>query len=148
MYKIQEEDNLEAFKECLELGRLHYAEVEVKNDRIPYNYNFETIKALQSLGLLTVVTARGEDNSLLGYVAFFTGEDFQTSVVCARELGMFVKKEYRGTSLFYRMFKMAENCLKEKGVKAIYIMFKKGHDAGFAGRLGYELTETVYQKVV
>lgn len=148
MYKIQEEVDLEAFKEGLELARLHYNEVESKSSTIPYNFNFATVEALHSLGLLTAVSARDDEGKIVGYIAFLTGEDFQTSTVCAKELGIYVKEEYRGTPMFYRMFKKAEKLLEDKGIKVIYIMFKNGHDAGFASRLGYELTETVYQKVV
>lgn len=147
MYSVQEESTMDVLNECLELARDHYYEVESKSKDIPYNIDRETAKVIIDLGLLTIITAR-KDGELVGYFGSIVSKDFFTSRVEARELGIYVKPECRKSSVFYRLMKKTEQVLADKGVKAIYIMFKEGHDVGLAGKLGYDKTETVYQKIL
>lgn len=145
MYNIKEESTLEVFHECLELGKSHYNEVESKSSNIPYNVDYELAETLVKLGLVVIVTARSGD-TLVGYFVSLVSKDFFTSRKEAKELGIYVAPEYRGSSVFYRMMKYTEKLIASKGIKSLYIMFKEGHDKGLAQKLGYEKTETVYQK--
>jgi hypothetical protein len=145
MYSIKEESTLEVFHECLKLGEAHYNEVEGKAPRIPYNVDYELAKTLIELGLVVIVTARS-GGQLVGYFVNLISKDFFTSRKEAKELGIYVKPEFRGSSVFYRMTKATEKIIADKGVVSMYIMFKEGHDKGLAQKLGYEKTETVYQK--
>lgn len=147
MYKIEEESTFEVFMECLEMGKAHYNEVESKSSKIPYNVDYELAETLIDLGLAVIVTARSE-GSLVGYFVSLISKDFFTSRREAKELGIYIAPGYRGSSLFFKLMKKTEKTLEDKGVKSIYIMFKEGHDKGLGPRLGYEKTETVYQKIL
>lgn len=147
MYNIKEESTLEVFHECLKMGEAHYNEVEDKSSHIPYNVDYELAETLIDLGLVVIVTARSE-GQLLGYFVNLISKDFFTSRKEAKELGIYVRPEARGTSVFYRLVKKTEEIIAEKGVKSMYIMFKEGHDIGLAQKLGYDKTETVYQKIL
>lgn len=145
MFEIKEETSKEVFFECLRLGEQHYNEVEAKSDKVKYNLNYDMASALIDLGLVRVITAR-KDGNLVGYFGVLVTEDFFTSRLTAKELGIYVAPEARGTTCFFRMTKLVESILRDEGVVALELMFKAGHDRGIAERLGYEVTETVYQK--
>jgi len=145
VYSVQEETNKEVFFECLRLGEQHYNEVESKSTSVPYKLNYKMADAFIEAGLVRVVTAR-KNGELVGYFGVVVVEDFFTSKVSAKELGIFVKPEHRKSSCFYRMMKKIEKLLHEEGVESLQIMFKVGHDTGLACKAGYEKTETVYQK--
>ena len=148
MYKVQEESGVEVFTECLILGQKHYDEVEVKANIIPYNVNYDLMKMMAEYGLIVVVTVRDEQGILVGYMGNLVGEDFFTSQLEAKELGIYLSPEVRGGRVFLKMIRLMEQLMLERGVVTQYIMFKEGHDAGFAERLGYIKTETVYQKML
>ena len=146
MFKIQEENTIECVAECAALGKLHYDEVESKADTVPYNINMKTAKLLLDNNLLSMVAARS-DGELVGYIINLIGENFLTSEVEAKEVGIFIRKDHRGGKNFYKMLKFSQQCLLERGARSQYIMFKAGHDVGLAERMGYEKTETIYQKI-
>ena len=148
MYRVQEESNIEVFTECLMLGQKHYNEVEAKANLIPYNVNYDSMKLMAEYGLITVVTVRNEQGMLVGYMGNLVGEDFFTSQLEAKELGIYLAPEARGGRVFLKVIRLMEQLMRERGVVTQYIMFKEGHDAGFAERLGYLKTETVYQKLL
>jgi hypothetical protein len=145
VYKIEEESNIDVFTECLLLGKDHYDEVESKANAIPYNVNYSLMKVMAENGLLSVVTVRDE-GKLVGYMGNLVGEDFFTSRLEAKELGIYLAPEARKGTAFLRMMKKMEEVMKAKGVVTQYLMFKEGHDVGLAYKLGYTKTETIYQK--
>lgn len=144
-YNIKEETSKEVFFECLELGRKQYEEVEAKSSFLPYDPDYKMAEAFIDLSLLRLVTAR-KDGKLVGYFGVLVVKEFLTSQMAAKELGIFVDKEHRKSSCFYRMLKYVESMLIESGVSHFQIMFKTGHDTGLAYKAGFEKTETVYQK--
>lgn len=147
MYKIQEESGVEVARECLELGRSHYYEVEKKSSVIPYNVNYDVVEALIEYDLVLIVTVRDEAENLVGYMINLISEDFLTSQIEAKELGIFLSPEARGGRTFLKLLGLSQSLLLDRGVKTQYIMFKEGYDSGMAERLGYVKTETVYQKI-
>lgn len=148
MYKVQEESSIEVFTECLLLGQSHYEEVEEKSNQIPYKVNYDMMKVMAAHGLISVVTVRDSEGVLAGYMGNLVGEDFFTSQLEAKELGIYLKPEARGGRVFLKMIGLMEKLMVDRGVVTQYLMFKEGHDAGFAERLGYVKTETVYQKLL
>jgi hypothetical protein len=147
MYSIQEETSLDAVLDCLELAQAHYEEVEAKASVIPYKVNFTHLKVAHEHGLIALVTVR-DQGELVGYMANLVCEDFMTSQVSAKELGIYLNKSSRGGTTFFRMMMAMENLMRERGVAYQHIMFKEGHDSGMAERMGYTKTETVYQKLL
>lgn len=147
MYKIQEETGIDVVKECIELGKFHYYEVEKKSSKIPYNVNYDVAEALLQYDLLLIVTVRDESYKLVGYMINLISEDFLTSQIEAKELGIYLSPEVRGGRTFLKLLGFTQSALLDRGVKTQYIMFKDGFDTGMAERLGYTKTETVYQKI-
>lgn len=147
MYKIQEEDGLEVARECIELGYHHYYEVEKKSSSIPYNPNWDVVQALVEYGLVLIVTVRDDHGTLVGYMINLISEDFMTSQIEAKEIGIYLAPDVRGGRTFLKLLGFTQATLLDRGVVTQYIMFKEGYDSGMAERLGYTKTETVYQKI-
>lgn len=147
MYKIQEENTLDAFLECLELGEQHYNEVEEKSDKLPYRVDKQMAVQLFNSGMIRVVTVRLE-GELVGYYGNIISPDIFNSKIAARELGIYIKPEHRGGRLFLRLYKYTEACMRERGISEMYVMFKHGHNEKLPLKLGYEPTEIMYQKIL
>lgn len=149
MSKIQvyEDSSLQTLRGCLELARQHYYEVEEKSSTVPFDLNMGMVETLADMGLLRNVVAVRE-GEVVGYFANIISPCIYTSQFTAKELGIFLLPSARGGSTFYRMLKLTEQLAKEAGCYSQMLAFKKGHDSGFAQRLGYELTETIYQKLL
>lgn len=149
MSKIQvyEDNSLQTLRGCLGLARQHYYEVEEKSSTIPFGLNMEMVEHLSKLNLLRNVVAV-RDGKIVGYFANIISPCIFTSKLTAKELGIFLHPSARGGSTFYRMLKLTEQLAKEAGCYSQMLAFKRGHDVGLAERVGYELTETVYQKLL
>lgn len=145
--EVYEDSSIETLWKCLELAREHYYEVEEKSSTIPFGLNMEMVNTLSDLGLLRNVVAV-RDGEIVGYFANILSPCIYTSRMTAKELGIFLHPSARGGSTFYRMLKLTEQLAKEAGCYSQMLAFKKGHDSGLAERVGYEMTETVYQKLL
>lgn len=148
MYSIQEETELTSFYECMELGRKHYEEVEEKSSTVPYKPNYHLLELMHQHKLISLVTARDAEGVLIGYIANAVTDGFFHDKKEAKELGIYVRPEYRGSFMFVKLLKLSQKVLRDQGVHSHYIMFKEGHDTGLASRLGYDKTETVYLKIL
>lgn len=141
-------DNSErALLECAQLARRHYDEVEGRAKRFGFNLDLESFKALAGAGVLRNVVARRGDE-VVGYYTVIVGKCFQTSVLTANEVGIYLKPGERGTRTFYRLLKKVEEVAREEGCQIVTMGFKSGHDDGLAERLGYSKSETIYEKFI
>lgn len=147
MFKVEEENRFEVVKELFSLSLAHYNEVEDKSDTIPYNPNWETIKALFDNDLVSLVVAR-KDGEVIGYFANLIAEDFFTSRVEAKELGIYIHPDYRGGRLFLKLLIASEVALRARKVSTWYITFKNGHNTLLPLRVGFVPTETSFQKIL
>ncbi len=146
-YKIQEETTQHAMRQCFELGKKHFEEVESKSHLIAYNPNIKTVQTVLDLGMISIITCRRIDNNeLIGYFANLVTEDFFTSTKHAKEIGIYVKPEYRRLGIWNEMTKVAEDIAREKGAILQVVGFKKNHNEELPLENGYERTETIYQK--
>lgn len=145
--EVYEDSSIETLWRCLDLAKEHYYEVEEKSSTIPFGLNMEMVNTLSDLGLLRNVVAV-RDGEIVGYFANIISPCIYTSRFTAKELGIFLHPSARGGSTFYRMLKLTEQIAKEAGCYSQMLAFKKGHDSGLAERVGYEMTETVYQKLL
>lgn len=149
MYKIQEESGLKAIAECLRLGKLHYHEVfEDKEKAVPPNYNWGLLKLCEENGLIHLVTARDEKGELIGYFGNLVSPDMLSSTFTAREIGIFVRADYRRSGVYTKMLACMENRLRENGVTTQYLAFQKGHNDKVPLKHGYKLRELVYEKIL
>lgn len=149
MFKIivAEENTPEVVMEAYKLAEAHYYEVEAKSSQIPFGLDLNLMMELLKLNLLYIVTAR-VDGELIGYFANIINPDIFTGKMVTKELGIYVKEKFRGSTAFPRMLGVAEKLAIEKGAYSQLISFKDGHDTGLAERCGYSLTEKVYQKIL
>ncbi len=143
---VQEENTREAMEQALELARAHYYEVEEKASKVKFKLDLNLLHEYMKLGLLYLVTARDGDE-IVGYFANIISPDPITSLPMGKELGIYVKPEWRKTSVFARMLKAVEEGAKARKAYSQFLVFKEGHDVGIAQKCGYEPTERVYQKV-
>lgn len=147
MYSIQEENTFEVAQEIFPLNLAHYNEVESKAERVPYNVNWNTVKSLFENNLVSLVVAR-KDGVVIGYFANLIAEDFFTSRLEAKELGIYIHPDYRGGRLFLKMLSVTEAILRGRGVSTQYITFKNGHNTLLPLRVGFVPTETTFQKIL
>ena len=143
---VQEESG-DIIYQVWELAKVHYYEVETKSATIPFKLDIGLLEQLSSMGLLSIVTAR-DGGELVGYFANMISPDVITSKLISKELGIYLAPEYRGSGAFPKMVELVEQLAKEKGVYSQVLAFKEGHDFGIAQKLGYEKTETLYQKIL
>lgn len=147
MFKVEEENKFEVVKELFLLSQAHYNEVEEKADKIPFNPNWETIQALFDNDLVSLVVAR-KDGEVIGYFANLIAEDFFTSRVEAKELGIYIHPDHRGGRLFLKLLVASEVALRARKVSTWYITFKNGHNTLLPLRVGFVPTETSFQKIL
>lgn len=144
---VYEDSSVETLHKCVGLAEQHYYEVEEKSSTVPFGLNMGMVEHLSKLNLLRNVVAV-RDGEIVGYFANIISPCIFTSKLTAKELGIFLHPSARGGSTFYRMLKLTEQLAKEAGCYSQMLAFKRGHDVGLAERAGYELTETVYQKLL
>jgi len=147
MFEVCEDNSKGTLLECLELAKKHYYEVESKSEEIPLNFNMSILNAMYDAGLVSTVVAK-EDGKLVGYYSNIISEDFMTSKLVARELGIYVDESRRGSRVFLKMLAEVERLMAEKGVAVLYITFKVGHNESMPLRCGFDPTETTYQKIL
>lgn len=145
--EVVEDNRRETLEDLVELARAHYYEVEAKSETVPFNLNVDLLSQMVDLGILSVVVARDE-GVLVGYFANMISPDVITSKLISKELGIYLDPSYRGTGVFQEMMSLVEEIAKERGVYSQVLAFKEGHDHGIAEKLGYEKTETLYQKLL
>lgn len=134
--------------EGVQLGGESYYEVEKKGEKYPYKPNYLTFLALLQGNFLVPIAARNDEGKLIGYFLTLVIEDMATQEQTATMLSTYIEKEYRGSSLFYRMFKLMESTCKERGVIEIKIGLRKEKDFSMMERLGYVETERTYHIVL
>jgi hypothetical protein len=147
MYSVQEENSFEVAKELFTLNLAHYNEVETKAPVIPLNINWDTVKLLFENDLVSLVVAR-KDGEVVGYFANLIAEDFLTSRLEAKELGIYIHPDHRGGRLFIKLQQVVEECLRSRNVATQYITFKTGHNTLLPIRLGFQPTEMTFQKIL
>lgn len=147
MYKVQEESNFTTLVDCLELGKAHYLEVEKeRNDKVGFQINLPLFKILIDAELIHLIVARNSDEEIVGYFCTTVSPDLFCNQFTAKEIGIYVKPEYRKTRVFKLLMNKIEEVLRENGVAYNYVMFKKDHNENLPLKLGYTKTEVVYQK--
>lgn len=143
-----EEPTLELFLEAEALAKAHYEEVEKRSGEHEFYMDRELMAALIAGGAIATVTVRDEEDKLVGYFANLQSPDPFTREVVAKEIGIYLSPEVRGSGVIKRLFSVMEKYMKDEGIGVQLIMFKQGHKDTMPLRLGYEVTEVVYQKIL
>ncbi len=107
MYKIQEENNMDAVSDCLSLAKAHYYEVETKSEAIPFNLDLNAFDSLIKSGMLSLVVAR-KDGEAVGYMANLVVSDIMTSVKSASVLGIYLDPSVRCGKMFIKLLRASQ----------------------------------------
>lgn len=148
MFLYEDVDGLQFIDELEQLFPEHYEELCVTKE-FPLEPDYEQYRALGKAGMLRTITCR-VDGKLIGYIAFIVQPHLHyKSCRTAFEDLYFLKKEYRKGRVGIRMFKYAEQALKQHGVNRI-IMHTKVHldNSRLFEYLGYKHTDKLFTKIL
>ena len=146
--RVQVEAWKDALPELLKLFPLLWEDVAVDKDRFQAECDQDKYAALDSLGILHLVTAR-EGARLVGYFLVFVTPNahYKGAGLMAFTDMYFLLPEYRGGANSLKLFSFMEKTLREKGVVKIYTSHKNHRPhREMLGFLGYQPTDTVYSK--
>ena len=142
-----EGDDFETFQS---LQTAHYREVagfRAVLDKL--NPNWVQYKALEANGRLHLIKARAWNGGLIGYSAHLIHAHLHYKHVLVAEDDVFyVTPTMRGRGVARHMREFACATLKEKGVKLVLARVKPTIPHTHLEKLGYEVMETVYAKVL
>lgn len=147
-FYVEEDSSLETMKEALVLAEAHYYEVEEKSSSIPFRLDVGLLQEYVKLGLLYIVVARTHEGEMVGYFANLISPDPITSRPIGKEFGIYVKPDWRRSSVLREMLDLVEQGARDRQAYSQILAFKEGHDEGIAYKFGYEPTEIIYQKIL
>ena len=149
---IQAEPFSRLCREAIQRGlfEAHWREVGMFRDRIVLEPDFEKSFQLERAQCLASYSVRDAGGVLVGYAVYIcaTATHYR-SHVCGSCDVLYLAPEHRGGGTAVRLLRMAERDLVARGVSKVVYHFKLEHDQqALMRRLGYEPTETLYEKVV
>lgn len=147
MYRIEVLRGDIDFNMFLDFGNKHFSEVENKSEVVDFDLDVDTLNLLYETGQLVVATAFDEEE-LVGYYVSTVSKDLFSKEDIAKEVAIYVKKELRSTGICTELFKTVEDELILQGVSVNYTGFKKDHNEEFPIKLGYKVSEIIYEKVL
>ena len=125
MIKYQVEKITEEFvEESRSLLEDHWEEIAMYKDKIVFDPDYDKYFQMDELAQLHIVTVRDE-GVLVGYFISFVSPHphYRNDLFASNDI-LFIKKEYRGSTVAYRMFKFAKKELKSLGVSVMLISMK------------------------
>jgi len=134
--------------ELKEIFPVHYEELCVTKE-YELEPDYDAYKRLADCNWLRCITCRC-DAELIGYIVFVVQPHLHyKSCLTAFEDIYYVKKEYRKGRVGLRLFKYAEDVLKQRGVNRI-IMHTKVHmdHSRIFEYLGYKNTDKLFSKML
>jgi GNAT superfamily N-acetyltransferase len=142
----------EAYSNCIdELKTIypeHYEELSVTKS-FELEPDYEQYLRLESVGVLKVVTCRN-DGELIGYIMYIISPHLHyKSCLTAFEDIYFVKKQYRKGRIGIKLFKYAEEVLRELKVNRVIYATKVHLDnSKLFEYLGYTNSDKLYTKLL
>jgi len=149
MYIITEEPLKDCIEEMKPLLLKHYEEVAFRKDKIAFNPDYDKYLQLADIDMLHLVSVRKEGVLVGYYLSFISINPHYMDHTYAANDVLYVHEDHRGGTVAYRMFKYAEEKLKEKGVSIITVHMKNKlpFDRLCEAR-GMEAIETIYMKYI
>jgi GNAT superfamily N-acetyltransferase len=150
MYKFSEEAFTPALvSELAPLFEEHWTEVTIDNS-IPLDPDYEKLYTLQNMGLLHSLIVRTDEGELVGYmITFLTPHVHYKETMYAQNDAIFIHPSHRKGGLAYKMLKVFEECMTNKGADVLHMHVKVYLDFGsLLDRLGYTHEENIYRKKV
>lgn len=139
----------DAYKDALDLLRLHYDEVAPYKETLALDPDMATYRQLEDVGQLIVLTAR-EAGALVGYMLMFLRPHlhYRKTLVAIDDIH-FVHPAHRKGSLGLRLIQYAEGEMARRGAKIMVLRTKSdpglNHGLLFE-RIGYAPLDVVYSK--
>lgn len=142
---FQKETYSEAVEDIKSLIGEHYEEVSQHKD-FPLQPSFDIYEKLDSIGMLSIFTARDEGKVIVGYAVFIVAKEHKyKDMLKATQDVLFIRKDIRGRGLDFLIY--TQNELKEMGVKIVTQSVTPDNDfSKVLLWLGYKHTETIYTK--
>lgn len=127
----------------------HYDEIATDKEVKPLDPDFDRYLALEDQGMLRIFTAR-ENGQLIGYFVSLvhTHLHYQQTMMALNDI-MYVTPGHRGSTVGYRLMKMAMADLKNLGADVLIIHMKCDYPfRPLLKRLGFHLTEENWECVL
>jgi len=149
MITYQKERLQDIWDELMDNAKSHWNETEgYRHDQV-FNPDKERFFQYADMGLYHSYTARDseKDDLLVGNITMYVTPSMHTQLLVAAEDTMFIRKEYRGKRIYYKLFKMVEEEMWDMGVYEINLSTKVVNDAGgLIERMGYTHVANQYSK--
>lgn len=147
MITYQEEHLADCLDEMKPLLEAHWEEIALYKDKIKLDPDYDKYLLLDSLGMLHVLTVRS-DERLIGYFISFIQPHmhYKESLSAVNDI-LFIHPSYRKGSIGYKLFKKAEQSLRELGVEVMSISSKVKNDfKPLMDKLEFKRVEYTYSK--
>lgn len=147
--RFQEESYTNIKDDIKDLLKSHWEEVELYQDDIEMNPDWDQYFKLSCLGVLRIYTARDEDR-LVGYCILLVNNSlhYKDRLLASCDL-LYVKPEARKGLVGYNLIKYAEEKLKQIGVSVVQINTKTYAPFDkLLERMDFSLIERSYSKYI
>lgn len=137
-------------QEGFNLIKEHWEEIAFYKEEVPLAPDYDKYRQLEESGQLFVVTARDDNDSLVGYSVYIIqqGLHYVSTKFAINDL-VFISKEHRKGTAGIRLIKYAEQQLKKEGVEVIVMRVKDNKDfSKMLSFLGYDEMERTFSKYV
>jgi len=143
--RFNRESVIQIWDELMPLLEEHYVEISGNLD-IPLDPDKERYAQLEDQGSFVCFTARGENNELLGYAAYFLAHNlhYKSSFQAVQDV-IFISKERRGFGSSFIDY--CDDELQEFGCQLVYHHVKFKHDwSPVLLRKGYKKADMILGK--
>jgi hypothetical protein len=119
MIRIAQEKWDTFYPDCMGCLSEHKDEVGA-DDGYPFDPDIDQAAAMSDHNISQIVTARA-GNSLVGYCVFMISPSLVSRDVISGVMGpWYVRADYRGSTVTYRLFAESLRLMKERGVRSVY----------------------------
>ncbi len=163
MITYQVEKYEDVINEIIPMFRIHYDEIATDKDVKPLDPDLNRYQELERLGMLRIFTVReaappvegqdyydGKPTRLVGYFVSFVMNHihYRQTKVALNDI-MYVEPAHRGSTVGYRMMKLAKQDLKNLGADVLIIHMKCAYPfRPLLTKLGFHLTEENWECVL
>lgn len=135
--------------DILPLLYLDWQEIEHLKGVRDFDPDWDAYETLELANLLRVFTVRAE-GKLVGYYSCIISPSLHCKgLLQANAEVVYLHKDYRKGLVGYKLFKFAEKCLKEDGIKVLHLTTTEVNPIDpVLSKLGYTKIETKFEKVL
>ena len=150
MYRYSEESFLEVIDDIKPLVKDHSEEVDVYQEVVQFNPDYDTYEAMAEMGIIKFYTARAEDGELVGYSVMMVNQNphYKDHLYGVNDI-FYVHPDHRHTEVAPTLLKYTEDKMRELDVSVI-TMNMKTHQPfeSLMDSLEWDKTEIVFTKLL